>query len=107
MISPPFVISILDLRVFVSFGCHPKARLKINLLWQIPVDLLEAAWFYNDDFEATLLSHIKACGSRPRLPHPMQCHLRVVNTSRGEKVVGFGEFGLEPRLHKGVRCWHT
>ncbi|CAE7233291.1 TATDN2 [Symbiodinium necroappetens] len=43
--------------VFVTFGCHPKA-----------------AWFYTDEFEATLLSYIKACG---------------------EKVVGFGEFGLD------------
>ncbi|CAE7587383.1 TATDN2 [Symbiodinium pilosum] len=43
--------------VFVSFGCHPKS-----------------AWFYNDEFEATLMSYIKSCGN---------------------KVVGFGEFGLD------------
>ena len=43
--------------VYASFGCHPKA-----------------AWSYNEDFEASMLAYMDACG---------------------EKVVAFGEFGLD------------
>ena len=57
------------LRVYVSFGCHPKA-----------------AWSYSDDYEKVMLACMDSCGGA--------CLKRPVAAS-GSKVVAFGEFGLE------------